>query len=61
MTVTTLAPERQQFTIDISAESLDKTAGLTDEGSRSTSRRPCARATAWAATSCRATSTASAA
>ncbi|MFV0674008.1 riboflavin synthase [Variovorax sp. tm] len=34
MTVTTLAPERQQFTIDISAESLGKTAGLTDEGSR---------------------------
>jgi riboflavin synthase len=34
MTVTTLAPERQQFTIDISAESLDKTAGLTDEDSR---------------------------
>lgn len=34
MTVTTLAPERQQFTIDISAESLDKTAGLTNEGSR---------------------------
>jgi riboflavin synthase len=34
MTVTTLAPERHQFTIDISAESLDKTAGLTDEGSR---------------------------
>ncbi|MDP9909433.1 riboflavin synthase [Variovorax boronicumulans] len=34
MTVTTLAPERGQFTIDISAESLDKTAGLTDEGSR---------------------------
>ncbi|QNK67991.1 riboflavin synthase [Variovorax sp. PAMC26660] len=34
MTVTTLVPERQQFTIDISAESLDKTAGLTDEGSR---------------------------
>lgn len=34
MTVTTLAPERQQFTIDISAESLDKTAGLTEEGSR---------------------------
>lgn len=34
MTVTTLLPERQQFTIDISAESLDKTAGLTDEGSR---------------------------
>jgi riboflavin synthase len=34
MTVTTLAPERQQFTIDISAESLDKTAGLTSEGSR---------------------------
>ncbi len=25
MTVTTLVPERQQFTIDISAESLDKT------------------------------------
>ncbi|MET3372741.1 riboflavin synthase [Variovorax boronicumulans] len=34
MTVTTLAPERGQFTIDISAESIDKTAGLTDEGSR---------------------------
>ena len=34
MTVTTLDPERQQFTIDISAESLDKTAGLTDAGSR---------------------------
>ena len=34
MTVTTLAPERGQFTIDISAESLDKTAGLTDAGSR---------------------------
>ncbi|RSZ29831.1 MULTISPECIES: riboflavin synthase [unclassified Variovorax] len=34
MTVTTLVPERRQFTIDISAESLDKTAGLTDEGSR---------------------------
>ncbi|SEK02637.1 MULTISPECIES: riboflavin synthase [unclassified Variovorax] len=34
MTVTTLVPERQQFTIDISAESLDKTAGLTDEGGR---------------------------
>ncbi|RQO64285.1 riboflavin synthase [Variovorax sp. KBW07] len=34
MTVTTLAPERQQFTIEISAESLDKTAGLTEEGSR---------------------------
>ena len=34
MTVTTLVPEKRQFTIDISAESLDKTAGLTDEGSR---------------------------
>jgi len=34
MTVTTLVPEQRQFTIDISAESLDKTAGLTDEGGR---------------------------
>jgi riboflavin synthase len=32
MTVTTLAPERNEFTIDISAESLDKTAGLGREG-----------------------------
>ena len=31
MTVTTLDVARQQFTIDISAESLDKTAGLADE------------------------------
>ena len=30
MTVTSLSPERCQFTIDISAESLDKTAGLAD-------------------------------
>lgn len=28
MTVTTLAPAQQQFTVDISAESLDKTSGL---------------------------------
>ena len=34
MTVTTLVPEKRQFTIDISAESLDKTSCLTDEGSR---------------------------
>ena len=34
MTVTTHVPEQRQFTIDISAESLDKTAGLTDEGGR---------------------------
>jgi riboflavin synthase len=32
MTVTTLAPERNEFTVDISAESLDKTAGLGKEG-----------------------------
>jgi riboflavin synthase len=32
MTVTTLAPERNEFTIDISAESLDKTAGLSQLG-----------------------------
>ena len=32
MTVTTLAPEQQQFTVDISAESLDKTAGLAAVG-----------------------------
>ncbi len=33
MTVTTFNPERRQFTIDISAESLDKTSGLDTEGS----------------------------
>ena len=32
MTVTTLAPEQHRFTIDISAESLDKTAGLARPG-----------------------------
>jgi riboflavin synthase len=32
MTVTTLDVAQQQFTIDISAESLDKTAGLAEEG-----------------------------
>lgn len=32
MTVTTLSPERDEFTIDISAESLDKTAGLAQTG-----------------------------
>ena len=31
MTVATLDPAQQQFTIDISAESLDKTAGLAEE------------------------------
>jgi riboflavin synthase len=34
MTVTTLDPARQLFTIDISAESLDKTAGLSEEATR---------------------------
>ena len=34
MTVTTLDPPRQEFTIDISAESLDKTAGLAEPGAR---------------------------
>ena len=34
MTVTGLDPAQQQFTIDISAESLDKTAGLSDEATR---------------------------
>jgi riboflavin synthase len=34
MTVTTLDPARQVFTIDISAESLDKTAGLAEEATR---------------------------
>lgn len=34
MTVTTLDPQRQEFTIDISAESLDKTAGLADQGAQ---------------------------
>ena len=33
MTVTTFNPETRQFTIDISAESLDKTSGLDCEGS----------------------------
>jgi riboflavin synthase len=32
MTVTTFSPERSEFTIDISAESLDKTAGLAQAG-----------------------------
>ena len=32
MTVTSLDPAQQQFTIDISAESLDKTAGLNQPG-----------------------------
>ena len=32
MTVTTLAPAARRFTIDISAESLDKTAGLGEPG-----------------------------
>ena len=32
MTATTIAPALRQFTIDISAESLDKTAGLADLG-----------------------------
>jgi riboflavin synthase len=34
MTVTSLDPEARQFTIDISVESLDKTAGLAGEASR---------------------------
>jgi riboflavin synthase len=34
MTVTTLDPAQQLFTIDISAESLDKTAGLAEPGTR---------------------------
>src|ERR1700712_4880212 len=34
MTVTSLDPARQQFTIDISVESLDKTAGLAEENAR---------------------------
>ncbi|MDM0103941.1 riboflavin synthase [Variovorax sp. J22R24] len=34
MTVTTLDPAQQRFTIDISAESLDKTAGLSEEATR---------------------------
>ena len=34
MTVTSLDPAQQQFTIDISAESLDKTAGLSGESPR---------------------------
>ena len=32
MTVTTFDPAQCQFTVDVSAESLDKTAGLTDTG-----------------------------
>ena len=34
MTVTTLEPARQEFTIDISAESLAKTAGLAETGAQ---------------------------
>jgi len=34
MTVTSLDPAQQRFTIDISAESLDKTAGLAESGTR---------------------------
>jgi riboflavin synthase len=34
MTVTSFDPAQRLFTIDISAESLDKTAGLTEEGAR---------------------------
>ncbi|MGJ7541801.1 riboflavin synthase [Variovorax sp. LT1R16] len=34
MTVTTRDPAQQQFTIDISVESLDKTAGLAEESAR---------------------------
>ncbi|OUM00357.1 riboflavin synthase [Variovorax sp. JS1663] len=34
MTVTSLEPAQQLFTIDISAESLDKTAGLAESGAR---------------------------
>lgn len=34
MTVTTLDTDRQEFTIDISAESLDKTAGLVEQGAQ---------------------------
>lgn len=34
MTVTTLDPAQQQFTIDISVESLDKTAGLAEESTQ---------------------------
>ena len=34
MTVTTLEPAQQLFTIDMSAESLDKTAGLAEPGAR---------------------------
>jgi len=34
MTVTTFDPAQRLFTIDISAESLDKTAGLTQQGAR---------------------------
>jgi riboflavin synthase len=34
MTVTTLEPARHEFTIDISAESLDKTAGLAEPGAQ---------------------------
>jgi riboflavin synthase len=32
MTVTTVAPDRGEFTLDVSAESLDKTAGLAQPG-----------------------------
>jgi riboflavin synthase alpha subunit len=57
MTVTSLDANASRFTIDISAESLDKTAGL-DRPAPVNLEKACARRTAWAATWSRATSTA---
>jgi riboflavin synthase len=48
-----------RFTIDISAESLDKTSGLARPGPVNL-EKPCAPTTGWAGTSCRAMWTASA-
>ena len=46
MTVTTLSPDTQQFTVDISAESLLKTTGWTPQGPSIWKRR-CVPTTAW--------------
>ena len=46
MTVTTLSPDTQQFTVDISAESLLKTTGLDTPGPINMERR-CVPTTAW--------------
>jgi riboflavin synthase len=60
MTATAIDAAAGRFGIDISAESLARTAGWT-RPARSTWKRPCARRTGWAVTSSPATWMASAA